>query len=131
MTDIQHIVELVNIDRAIGRQLDRLDEIFGGSGSFMDKERDRLAKLILELTGAASRLRNYRKQYVALGAANVAWCPIEEPMEVLVDDSLSALEVVNKLRDYADGKMFGETIEIDTEENARLVPDYGLMEESD
>lgn len=131
MTDTQYIIELVEIDRAIGKQLDRLDEIVGGSGDFMGEERDRLGKLILELTGAASRLRDYRKQYIALGAADVSWSPVEEPMEILVDDSLAVSDLVGRLREYADGKMFGETIEIDAKENAQLVPEYGLMTESD
>ena len=128
MTDIKHIVELVEIDRAISNKLDQLNDAMKGDCQLLGDEQQRISDLILDLTGASDRCRNYRDQYIAMGAANVSWCPLEDPLEVLLDESRTAEEIVKWLLDYAAGKIYGETIEkIDAEENAELIPEYGLL----
>jgi hypothetical protein len=137
---ITFIAEIIEIYRSIQQRCEGVASFLGAESiDYFDDEIERLRKVVLNLSGATARRNKYHDQLVELGAAEVDWGYLARVREMIYTDDLKPCDLAKWLLDYADGTVFGLTVdalpaesEIDERgirlpSNEEMVQKHGLL----
>ncbi len=121
----QFLTEIIDIYRAIHTRCQEISDFLGAESiDYFDKEIGRLRQVVLDLSGATAKRKEYHNRLIELGAANVDWSCLERVNWMIYTDELSPIDLARWLLDYAEGKIFGMIDNLDEYDPKQCPPGY-------